>query len=245
MTETHDLQERVSRQDAVTWSDTALKIEARPRDVSANFEPKSPFAIDESFPYSPFWENFVARHPDDVYALYIEKYGKIVWDENECHEVPVVRNGVKSSIVSPSMIILPASIEPGYEQPKIQGRISPRTMHFFVQFGYLRQVKPMCGNAACVNPYHQMTERTLERPQAMKIATNSGRPLEIPAFAHDFTVAEAFTMVHEAGFGGADWGKVKLIDFINMVVSHKNYRDALGRGELTYKISIEAKVEVL
>ena len=229
----------------MNWSDTTLKIKARPRDVSANFDPKTPYAVDPSFPYSAFWENFVARHPDEIYTLYTEKYGKPNWDENECVEVPIVRNGSKSTVVSPSLLQLPESTDPGYEQPKISARVSPRTMHFFIQFGYLRQIKPICGNPACVNPYHQMTERVLERPQTLKIATNSGRPLEIPAFAHEFTVADAFAMLHEAGFGGADWSKVKMIDFLNTMIAHKNYREALGRGDLTYRISIETKVEAL
>lgn len=229
------------------WHPTSLQAKSKSLARSSNFEPKSEEVIDTSFPYSEFWDQLLMRPQVEIDDIMRTASGAIrSWDENECYDWNIIRQGAQKGILARVTIFIPEYHNEASTTtlPKFTGRVSPRTLFFFQEFGYLRQVKPVCGNPACVNPYHQMTENSLEKPQTARISANHGKSVRIPVFNHDLTVANSFEFVHEAGMGGADWTKVKLIDFINMVVSHQRYQNELGREPTKYDTTIDVKCTI-
>lgn len=223
------------------WSERSLLVRPRRIAESSHFKPKTGFSLDSSFPYSELWDNLLSRPIEEIENSMLEIVGDKVWNQDECFEFPMIKQGPSRASVARIAMSLPAC----GDQPEISGRVSPRTMFFFAEFGYLRQVKPMCGNPACVNPYHQMTENIMERDPEFKVQPNMGRTINIPVFDHDLTLAGAFELMHEAGFVGVDFTKVTLLAFINTVVAQSEYKAKIGRPPVKYETTIDVKCEIV
>lgn len=237
------------------WTLDALTAKSESLSTSSNFVPRSKDVIDTSFPYSEFWDRLLQRPQVEIETVLKNATGNwrdhFVTDDvrhsahsdvvEECLEWNIVKQGAQKGVLARVTVSMPVYEQGDKHLPAFTGRVSPRTLFFFKEFGYLRQVKPMCGNPACVNPYHQMTENSSERPASMKVAQNYGKQVTIPVFNHDITVANAFEMVTEAGFVGVDWSKIKFIDFINLIVSHMGYQQKLGREPTSYDTQIKVE----
>lgn len=232
------------------WSKEALEVKARPRSINPNFQPISDCAVSPSFPFSPWWQNLLSRPPAHVDALLYSFMGEIRFDPNECYAAAMVRNGSENpTAVAPMQLRLPKDEDAvtGETFEAVKARISPRTLFFFIEFGYLRQVKPTCGNPACVNPWHQIAENNLEKPKSLQPSKSDGRNMRLSGSNTEMTLGELLEYAHETGFGGPgfNWSRVRLVDLTNLAVAHREYCLKIGRERPTYETKIEVEIKVV
>lgn len=195
---------------------------------SRYFSPLGKKMIGSTFANSVFWRHFFDHDRHDIVDYMYGKFGKNLFNENDCVEHTMSRNSVMKGVkyaMSRVSIVLPKS--ENFDEHSY--RISPRTIYFFLEFGCLRQVKPACRNRACVNPYHQITESLAENDDEEVKNDIHVRKFSTTGFVFGMSMDQALNAVYEAGNTPQDILRMPVQDFVNVAMAHYNYMRQIKR----------------